>query len=301
MACLGSRFYDPGSITTKATSALLAMTAMDTTNLRITFTAPANGTVLVRMRGAMKGATGTPRMLFGVLDGSTVKARTAPHAAIRGGAANRVHIWEGVMLISGLTPSNSYTFDAAYGVEFAVASTNINYGGPNNATGNDAVGGFAFEIWETENLLAGVQYDPSTAASKSTAAALAMTAADTTNLRLTPTIPASGRVVVQVRGGVIVGSVTESSIMLGVLESSTVRMRAIATGGNADGGTIATTSWQPVEATATLSGLTPGSATWDLAYGVELANASTNWRYGGPNNTTADDAFGGVGFYVWEA
>jgi hypothetical protein len=42
--------YDPAAAVTKATSAALAMTAFDTTNLRVTFTAPANGKVLVRIR-----------------------------------------------------------------------------------------------------------------------------------------------------------------------------------------------------------------------------------------------------------
>jgi hypothetical protein len=277
------------------------MTAFDTTNMRITFVAPSNGTVLVRLRAAEKGATATPRFLFGVMDGSTVKARSAPHSAIRGGGTNALKIWESVMLITGLTPGQSYSFDAAYSVEFAVALTNLGAGGPDNTTANDAYGAMTYEIWETVNLLAGVQYDPASAAQKSVATAQIMTAVDTTNLRLTPIIPPSGRVTVEIRGGVVTGSGTVVSMLIGVLESATVRMRAACGGDFADGGTVAATSWAPVEATATLSGLTPGSKTWDLAWGVEGNVAATNWTYGGPNNTVADDAFGGVMFLVWKA
>jgi hypothetical protein len=50
MALLAGVAYDPAAAVTKATSAALAMTAFDTTNLRVTFTAPANGKVLVRIR-----------------------------------------------------------------------------------------------------------------------------------------------------------------------------------------------------------------------------------------------------------
>jgi hypothetical protein len=50
MALLAGVAADPAAAVTKATSAAPAMTAFDTTNLRVTFTAPANGKVLVRIR-----------------------------------------------------------------------------------------------------------------------------------------------------------------------------------------------------------------------------------------------------------
>ncbi len=37
------------------------------------------------------------------------------------------------------------------------------------------------------------------------------------------------------------------------------------------------------------------------AYGVETLVASTGLKYGGPNNTTANDAFGAFQFEIWEA
>ncbi len=57
MALLASVNYDPATAVSAATSALLAMTALDTTNLRLTFTTPSNGFVLVRMRCVVVGAT----------------------------------------------------------------------------------------------------------------------------------------------------------------------------------------------------------------------------------------------------
>lgn len=150
MALLGSCTYDPAVAVTKNTTALLAMTALDTTNLRIAFTAPANGRVLVRLEGTIHGATTFPQILLGVLEGATVKGRVAPKGIIGGTAlaTTRMDV-EALFVVSGLTPSASLTWDAAYAVEVIVAATGIKYGGPNNTTTNDAFGAFIFEVWET--------------------------------------------------------------------------------------------------------------------------------------------------------
>jgi hypothetical protein len=50
-------------------------------------------------------------------------------------------------VVTGLTPSATLVWDAAYGVETVVASTGLKYGGPNDTTGDNAFGGFAFEVW----------------------------------------------------------------------------------------------------------------------------------------------------------
>lgn len=148
MACLGAVLYDPAVSVSKATTAALAMTALDTKNLRITFTVPASGRVLVRLRGTLHGATTIPQILLGVMNGASVVARVSP--TINGGniAATSFMGAEAVFVVSGLTPSASLTWDAAYGVETLVASTGLKYGGPNNTTANDAFGAFQFEIWE---------------------------------------------------------------------------------------------------------------------------------------------------------
>lgn len=150
MGLLAGTLYDPAVAVSKSTTAAIAMTALDTANLRLTFTAPASGNVMWRIAGgALHGATTFAQILLGVMEGSTVRARMAPLAALPGTALATTRLApEAVGVITGLTPGNNYTFDAAYGVEIAVASTGYKYGGPNNTTTNDAYGGIAFEIWE---------------------------------------------------------------------------------------------------------------------------------------------------------
>lgn len=151
MALLAGTLYDPATAVSKVTSAALALTALDTTNLRLAFTAPANGSVLVRMVGTLHGATTFPQIMLGVLEGSTVKGRVAPQAVMGGTAlATTMVNVEALFVVTGLTPAASLTWDAAYGVETLVASTGLKYGGPNNSTANDAWGGFCFEIWSTD-------------------------------------------------------------------------------------------------------------------------------------------------------
>lgn len=299
MACLGSVAYDPAASVSKATSALLAMTALDTTNLRITFTAPGNGKVLVRLKGTMHGATTVPWCLLGVLDGSTVRGRMNMFGFRVQALATERNTGECSYVITGLTPGTSYTWDAAYGVENLVAATGIKYGGPDNTTTDDGFGAFVFEVWEATNLLAGTLYDPTTAATLSTTALLAMTAMDTTNLRLTFNVPASGRVYWRIATQ-FQGSATFSSGPLGILEGSTVRARQMPTS-NVLGNPNATF---PItyESSGVITGLTPGaSLTYDAAYGVEIVAAAGGLKHGGPNDTTTSNAFGGTAFEIWAA
>ena len=147
MAVLGSALYEPAVAVTKSTAALLAMTALDTVNLRVAFTVPASGRVLVRLQGVLHGAATFPQILLGVLSGAAVVFRKAP---ILGGgnlAATTLMNIEAVAVVSGLTPGAALTWDAAYGVETLVAATGLKYGGPNNAVANDAFGAFSFEVW----------------------------------------------------------------------------------------------------------------------------------------------------------
>lgn len=150
MSVLAAIAYDPTTAVTKATSAALAMTALDTSNLRCVFAAPANGRVMVRLNGTIHGATTFPQVLLGVLEGSTVRARTAPNGYLNGTALATTFLTiEALIPIGGLTPGATYTWDAAYGVETPAASTGIKYGGPNDATANNGFGAFIFEVWDT--------------------------------------------------------------------------------------------------------------------------------------------------------
>jgi hypothetical protein len=149
MACLGAVLHDPATAQTRNTTAALAMTALDTTNLRLTFTVPANGRVLVNMQFVVHGANTVPQILVGVMSGSTVVARVNPTSILGGTALATTMVDEAAtFVVPGLTPGASVTWDAAYGVETAVATTAIKWGGPNNATANDAFGGFSYSIWD---------------------------------------------------------------------------------------------------------------------------------------------------------
>ncbi len=305
MSLLGSVFYDPASAASKSTASLLAMTALDTTNLRVTFTTPPylGTTVLVRLRGgSLTGATTAPQILLGVLDGSTVKGRMAPITGRSAGGISGTMSTEAVFLVTGLTNNTSYTWDAAYGVEHVVASTNLKYGGADDASANTAFGGFGFEVWSTETLLAGTLYDPSTLATASLASTTAMTALDTTNLRLVFAAPASGNVLVRLRG-VYKGGTAFDADMLGVLEGSAVRgrLRSLATF-NQTGNSPASTDQVVIQSRFCVTGLTPSASyTWDAALGVESVSSSATLAWGGPNNTSADDAYGGFAYDIWDA
>ena len=148
MNILDSIIYDPAVAVTKATTALLAMTAFDTTNIRLTVTVPAHGLVTFKMRCVIHGGNTFPQILLGVMTGSTVRGRMAPRAAIGGTALGTTFlVCEAEFTVSGLTPGST-AFDMAYSVETLVASTGIKYGGPNDTTGNNAFGGILFEAWD---------------------------------------------------------------------------------------------------------------------------------------------------------
>jgi hypothetical protein len=149
MGLLAAAAYDPAVAVSKATTAALAMTAMDTTNLRLAFTVPSSGRVLVRLQGTLHGAATYPQILLGALEGSTVRGRVAPAGLVNGNLAATTFLTVEVQYpVTGLTPGAGLTWDAAYGVETLVASTGLKYGGPNDATANNAFGAFVFEVWD---------------------------------------------------------------------------------------------------------------------------------------------------------
>lgn len=300
MSLLAGVHYDPAAAVNKATTSLLAMTALDTTNLRNAFTVPANGAVRVRIRGTLHGsASNLPAILLGVLQSTTVKGRVTPIGGPKGTAlATTQMAVEANFVVPGLTPGASLTWDAAYGVEQNVAATGFKYGGPDNTTTDDAFGGCAFEIWSVPNLLGAVLYDPGTAVAKATTSRLAMTALDTTNARITFTCPASGKVLVRLFGPVV-GTTTYAQILLGVLDGSTVRGRQSGIGAISNF-TAALSISVVHEACFLVTGLTPGNSyTFDAAWGVEILNAAGSaLKYGGPDNTTGTDAYGALGFEV---
>lgn len=146
--------------------------------------------------------------------------------------------------------------------------------------------------------LGNVLYDPGTAVTKGTAAS-AMAAFDTTNARIVFTVPASGKVLVRVQC-VVHGATTFSTILLGVMEGATVKGRLCPVGGLKT--TAVATAMVAQEASFVVSGLTPSAElTWDAAWGIETFVASSLIKYGGPDSSTANNAFGALLFEIWEA
>lgn len=148
------------------------------------------------------------------------------------------------------------------------------------------------------SCLGAILYDPTTAVAKGSAASV-MAAFDTTNARIAFTVPASGRVMVRI-SCVVHGATTFSSFLLGVLEGSTVRGRVAPIGGLVN--TAVATALVRLEGTFVVSGLTPAAnLTWDAAWACETFVTGSQLKYGGPNNTTANDAFGALSFEIWDA
>lgn len=301
MAVLAAAQYDPAVAVSKATTSLLAMTALDTTNLRLTVKVPSNGYIFARLRGNVVGATTYPRILLGILVGGSVALRMSPMGQSPSQLATTLMEQEVCGLIQGAA-GTTLTLDAAYGVEIVLAATNLKYGGPNDASGVDAFGAFTFEAWEALNLLGagiGGVYDPTVAATIITTALRAMGAMDTTNLRTTIIAPPSGKVLWRVRTQ-FHGSTTFGQLLLGVMEGATVVGRAAPIMGMPQ--TALATSCVALEASGVITGLTPGSShTYDAASAVQVVSGAGGIKHGGPNNTTTDDAFGGTAFEIWAA
>src|SRR5580765_1290375 len=121
MNLLGAKLYDPAAAVSKSTASLLAMTAFDTTNLRITVTVPAHGMVRFRLRCNVTGATTTPTLLLGIMNGATVVGRVVPtYENATANATTQSFVCDAEFTVTGLTPGST-SFDAAYAVQVVVA------------------------------------------------------------------------------------------------------------------------------------------------------------------------------------
>lgn len=148
MNCIGAILYDTTAAVSKSTTAILAMTAIDTANLRMAFTIPTSGKVRVHMGAVVRGATTFPSILLGVMNGAGIVCRKAPKQTLGNTAvATAMVAVEIDLVVPGLTPG-AVNWDAAYGVETLVGATALKYGGPNDTTNNNAFGAFFFEVWD---------------------------------------------------------------------------------------------------------------------------------------------------------
>ncbi len=157
MNLLGVKIYDPGTAATASTSANLALTALDTTNLRLTVTVPAHGFLFFRMKCNVVTASATviPGIQLGVLQSTNVVGRVVPMLAAPAaisGAGTVFNAATAEFCVGGLA-AGSTAFDMSYGVELvAAAGSAIKWGGPNNNTTADAFGAAVFEIWDPQPI-----------------------------------------------------------------------------------------------------------------------------------------------------
>lgn len=150
--CLGRVMYDPAVATTLVSgTSLRALSAIDTTNLRIAFTAPPSGNVRCRVKIVNQGgATAEASWLLGVVDsGGAVIGRMSPSGGLTGViAATTLCPLEVKFVVTGLTPGNTYTWDAAAGVEVTFTNSHLKAGGPDTSSSLDALASALFEIHE---------------------------------------------------------------------------------------------------------------------------------------------------------
>lgn len=154
MNLLTAKHYDPAvAATHDVGSSVLAMTAFDTTNLRLAFTVPAHGMVRVRISCPIGGGFNMSCVLFGVLEGASVRGRKLanPQAAWNVGGSDNTALLVADFVITDLAPG-AVTWDAAYGVESAQASMLLRYGGPDDAVLGTGWGGIGFEVWDPQPL-----------------------------------------------------------------------------------------------------------------------------------------------------
>ena len=150
MQLIDSILYDPDAAVTKATDTLSVMTALDTTNLRLTFRVPASGKVHVVLRGCIHGSSTWAGTLLGVLSGTVLVGR---QPSLRTGASvvtTAMAVAHAEFTVDA-TPGETVTWDAAYAVQVVAASSAIKYGGSKTSVaGNDSFGGFLFEVWDPQ-------------------------------------------------------------------------------------------------------------------------------------------------------
>lgn len=305
MSLLDRAAPDPAGVASASCASLTAMTALGST-AQVTFTAPANGIVQCRMRGCIHGVASTPAILFGAKEitpsAGTLRGRIVPLGAKVTSANTVLHVREGLWIVSGLTPGNSYTWQAAMGVETLVASSALKWGGPNDAVTNNAFGQLIFEVWSTENLLAAKLFDPAGASTYATTALSALTAIDTTNLRLTWTPATTDPVLVRAHACWHGATGTQAQMLLGVLEGANIRGRGAAPTAILQASTALATDFHVVTGEFICFGHAAGSpVNWDLAMGIEVAGpALTALKAGGPDDATGNNAFGGLAYEVWK-
>jgi hypothetical protein len=131
-------------VTTYATSSA-TLTAMDTTNLTISFTAPASGDVLVRLTADASVPTNIA-VMWGLLDHTS-------HSLVGNAVAyvttsNLGSSYSVALLITGLSSGTSYQYDWAQGLN-VTGTQGLTFGGGTGSTSltQSMASPFVMEVW----------------------------------------------------------------------------------------------------------------------------------------------------------
>lgn len=134
-ALLASKFHYPATLQNVATTSA-TWADVDATNLIVTFTAPTSGAVIVSLSATAVGAAST-EINWGMRDGTTLIANSVGQMSYSGGQYRMTHRF----LVSGLTPSTSYTWKWAHARLTGGSTVNTLWGGA------PGVGGALIEVW----------------------------------------------------------------------------------------------------------------------------------------------------------
>ena len=117
---IGCTQYGPSARTGKTTTST-SLAAIDTTNMTVSFTAPASGQVLVRLTAFVVTAAGVSSFWALFTHGTTTQVGNSMQYA--SGAGN-VTVTT-ACLVTGLTPGTTYQWDWAWGVQSGTATIEI--------------------------------------------------------------------------------------------------------------------------------------------------------------------------------
>lgn len=127
---LGSTYYAPATTQTKTVTGN-TLVAVDTTNLTVTFTAPASGAVFVELTGVVNLSSAGNNAWWGVATHNTVTALGGLVAVAQG--VNSINATARIY-ISGLTSGTSYQYDWIYAATTGITQTLTCRGATTTAT-----------------------------------------------------------------------------------------------------------------------------------------------------------------------
>ncbi len=141
---IGFTSYNPSaSVIVSTTPPSVAFMDVDATNLKVDFTVPPSGAVLLRLTGYSKSSLNGARCLWNVRSGG---ANVAGSGVSLHNLTVYIRVTHAVK-ISGLTPGTATTWTWGLGSGDTGNTASINYGNQGAATPTDVTGAAVMEIW----------------------------------------------------------------------------------------------------------------------------------------------------------